>query len=55
MEKGIKLGINIINDVSGLNFDKKSNYKIKKKFFKNSTISRYKKIICNGKRNNMWN
>ena len=24
MEKGIKLGINIINDVSGLNFDKKS-------------------------------
>ena len=24
MEKGIKLGVKIINDVSGLNYDKKS-------------------------------
>ena len=31
MKKGIKTGINIINDVSGLNFDKKSFFAIKSK------------------------
>ena len=31
MKKGIESGINIINDVSGLNFDKKSFYEIKRK------------------------
>ena len=30
MEKGIKLGVKIINDVSGLNYDKKSKYILKK-------------------------
>ena len=30
MEKGIKLSVKIINDVSGLNYDKKSKYILKK-------------------------
>ena len=41
MEKGIKLGVKLINDVSGLNFDKNS-IKILKKY---TPISLAKKVL----------
>ena len=42
MKKGIKCGVNIINDVSGLNFDKKSfDLLIQKNSFYFTSYARY--------------
>ena len=50
MEKGIKLGIRIINDVSGLNYDPKTKYVLKK--YKTPFIIQHSKGIPKNMQNN---